>query len=100
LGDDVRKFLADHGLTTTDVSTWLVHAAGPKVIDAVENALELPADALNRTRDSLRRNGNLSSVSVLDILEATMADPPSPGSIGVMIAMGPGFSAELVLLGW
>ncbi|MBV9319059.1 MAG: type III polyketide synthase [Mycobacterium sp.] len=100
LGDDVRNFLADHGLTIEDISTWVLHAAGPKVIDAVENALELPADALNRTRDSLRRNGNLSSVSVLDILEATMADPPSPGSIGVMIAMGPGFSAELVLLGW
>jgi alkylresorcinol/alkylpyrone synthase len=100
LGDDVRKFLADHGLTTTDVSTWLLHAAGPKVIDAVENVLELPPDALERTRNSLRDNGNLSSVSVLDILHATMADPPSPGSIGLMIAMGPGFSAELVLLSW
>ena len=100
LGDDVRKFLADHGLSTGDVSTWLLHAAGPKVIDAVENVLELPADALDRTRNSLRDNGNLSSVSVLDILHATMADPPSPGSIGLMVAMGPGFSAELVLLTW
>jgi alkylresorcinol/alkylpyrone synthase len=100
VGDDIRKFLADHGLTTADVSTWLLHAAGPKVIDAVENALELPADALERTRTSLRDNGNLSSVSVLDILHATMADPPSPGTIGLMIAMGPGFSAEFVLLSW
>jgi alkylresorcinol/alkylpyrone synthase len=100
LGDDIRDFLADHGLKTTDVSTWLLHAAGPKVIYAVENILDLPADALNRTRNSLRNNGNLSSVSVLDILHATMADPPSPGSIGLMIAMGPGFSAELVLLSW
>ena len=100
LGDDVRKFLADHGLSTGDVSTWLLHAAGPKVIDAFEDALELPPDALERTRKSLRDNGNLSSVSVLDILHATMADPPSPGSIGLMIAMGPGISAELVLLGW
>ena len=100
LGDDIRKFLADHGLSTTDVSTWLLHAAGPKVIDAVENALDLPPDALELTRNSLRDNGNLSSVSVLDILHATMADPPSPGSIGLMVAMGPGFSAELVLLSW
>jgi alkylresorcinol/alkylpyrone synthase len=100
LGDDIRKFLADHGLTTTDVSTWLLHAAGPKVIDTVEDALQLPADALKFTRKSLRDNGNLSSVSVLDILHATMADAPSPGSIGLMIAMGPGFSAELVLLSW
>jgi alkylresorcinol/alkylpyrone synthase len=100
LGDDVRQFLADHGLTTADVSTWLLHAAGPKVIDAVENALDLPGDALDRTRNSLRDNGNLSSVSVLDILHGTMTDPPPPGSIGLMIAMGPGFSAELVLLSW
>ena len=100
LGDDIRQFLADHGLTTADVSTWLLHAAGPKVIDAVENVLDLPADALDRTRNSLRDNGNLSSVSVLDILRATMTDPPPPGSIGLMIAMGPGFSAELVLLSW
>ncbi|MDT5260738.1 MAG: alkylresorcinol/alkylpyrone synthase [Mycobacterium sp.] len=100
VADDILKFLADHGLTTADVSTWLLHAAGPKVIDAVEDALELPPDAFERTRTSLRDNGNLSSVSVLDILHATMADPPSPGTIGLMIAMGPGFSVELVLLSW
>jgi alkylresorcinol/alkylpyrone synthase len=100
LGDEVRKFLADYGLTTADISTWIVHAAGPKVIDAVENALDLPANALDRTRNSLRDNGNLSSVSVLDILQATVADPPPSGSVGLMIAMGPGFSSELVLLGW
>ncbi|MDD4867093.1 MAG: 3-oxoacyl-[acyl-carrier-protein] synthase III C-terminal domain-containing protein [Mycobacterium sp.] len=100
LGDDVRKFLAEYGLSAADVSTWIVHAAGPRVIDAVENALELPPDALARTWDSLRDKGNLSSVSVLDILHTTMADPPPAGSVGLMIAMGPGFSAELVLLGW
>jgi alkylresorcinol/alkylpyrone synthase len=100
LGDDVRKFLAEHGLSTADISTWVLHAAGPKVIDTFESVLELPPDALDRTRKSLRDNGNLSSVSVLDILRDTMADPPSPGSIGLMVAMGPGFSSELVLLGW
>lgn len=100
LAEDVRKFLADHGLSTADVSTWVCHPGGPKVIEAVENVLELPADALDRTRKSLRDNGNLSSVSVLDVLRATMSDPPPPGSIGLMIAMGPGFCSELVLLGW
>jgi alkylresorcinol/alkylpyrone synthase len=100
LGDEVRKFLADYGMTIADISAWIVHAAGPKVIDAVENALGLRVNALDRTRNSLRNNGNLSSVSVLDILQATVADPPPSGSIGLMIAMGPGFSSELVLLGW
>jgi alkylresorcinol/alkylpyrone synthase len=100
LGDDVRNFLADHGLTPDDVSTWVCHPGGPRVIEAVENVLNLPADALDHTRESLRNNGNLSSVSVLDVLGANMADPPAAGSIGLMIAMGPAFCSELVLLKW
>lgn len=100
LGEDVRFFLADHGLTTDDVSTWVCHPGGPKVIEAVENVLDLDADALSRTRESLRTNGNLSSVSVLDVLRATMDDAPAAGAPGMMIAMGPGFCSELVLLGW
>ena len=100
LGDDVRGFLADHGLTPEDVSTWVCHPGGPKVIEAVENVLDLPGNALDHTRTSLRNNGNLSSVSVLDVLRANLADPPPAGSFGLMIAMGPGFCCELVLLAW
>jgi alkylresorcinol/alkylpyrone synthase len=100
LGDDVRDFLADYGLRPRDVTTWVCHPGGPRVIEAVEHVLDLPADALDRTRKSLRENGNLSSVSVLDVLAANMADPPAPGSIGLMIAMGPAFCSELVLLAW
>jgi alkylresorcinol/alkylpyrone synthase len=100
LGDDVRNFLADHGLTPQDVSRWVCHPGGPRVIEAVEEALDLPADALDHTRNSLCNNGNLSSVSVLDVLRANLADPPPAGSIGLMIAMGPAFCSELVLLAW
>lgn len=100
LGEDVRRFLADHGLSTADISTWVCHPGGPKVIEAIEHGLDLPADALDHTRNSLRENGNLSSVSVLDVLRATMAEPPPRGSLGMMMAMGPGFCSELVLLGW
>jgi alkylresorcinol/alkylpyrone synthase len=100
LAEDVRNFLSDQGLTPADISTWVCHPGGPKVIEAVEHTLELPADALDYTRNSLRENGNLSSVSVLDVLRANMADPPPPGSFGLMLAMGPAFCSELVLLGW
>jgi alkylresorcinol/alkylpyrone synthase len=100
VADDVRNFLSDQGLTPADISTWVCHPGGPKVIEAVEHTLELPADALDYTRKSLRENGNLSSVSVLDVLRANMADPPPPGSFGLMLAMGPAFCSELVLLGW
>ena len=100
LGEDVREFLADHGLTPQDVTTWVCHPGGPRVIEAVETVLDLPGEALDHTRNSLRQNGNLSSVSVLDVLRANMADPPPAGSIGLMIAMGPAFCSELVLLAW
>lgn len=100
LGDDVRRFLADHGLTTADISTWICHPGGPRVIEAIENGLDLPGDALDHTRNSLRANGNLSSVSILDVLRANLTDPPARGSLGLMIAMGPAFCSELVLLGW
>ena len=100
LGEDVRLFLAEFWLTTTDIATWVCHPGGPKVIEAVESVLELPDDALDRTRTSLWENGNLSSVSVLDVLAANLAEPPAEGELGMMIAMGPGFCSELVLLGW
>jgi alkylresorcinol/alkylpyrone synthase len=100
VGDDVRNFLVDCGLTTSDISTWICHPGGPKVIEAIEHTLDLPPDALDYTRNSLRDNGNLSSVSVLDVLRENLANPPAPGSFGLMIAMGPAFCSELVLLRW
>lgn len=100
LGEDVNLFLAEFGLTPSDIDTWVCHPGGPRVIEAVQDVLELPPIALDRTRESLREHGNLSSVSVLDVLRANLADPPPPGSLGMMVAMGPGFCSELVLLRW
>lgn len=96
--DDVDGFLADHGLTRADIGWWVCHPGGPKVIEALEDALELPREAVQLTWDSLARIGNLSSASVLHVLADTMRDrPPQPGSWGVVMAMGPGFCSELVL---
>lgn len=100
LGDEVNRFLADHGLTTGDISTWICHPGGPKVLDAIERALGLPPEANVHSRESMRDNGNFSSASVLDVLHRTLATPPPDGSLGVMLAMGPGFSFELLLLSW
>jgi len=101
LAADVREFLSEHGLAIDDVGRWICHPGGPKVIDTIEHALALPPDALARTRDSLARRGNLSSVSVLDVLRQTLDEPRPPREQrGLMMAMGPGFCSELVLLGW
>jgi alkylresorcinol/alkylpyrone synthase len=100
LRDDVTGFLADHGLTTTDVGAWVSHPGGPKVIEAINASLDLPPQALELTWRSLGEIGNLSSASVLHVLRDTIAKPPPSESPGLMIAMGPGFCSELVLLQW
>jgi len=100
LADDVNRFLATHGLTTDDIGAWVTHPGGPKVIDAITTTLELPPEALELTWRSLGEIANLSSASVLHILRDTIAKPPPSGSPGLMLAMGPGFSAEFVLLRW
>ncbi|WP_407319030.1 3-oxoacyl-[acyl-carrier-protein] synthase III C-terminal domain-containing protein [Isoptericola halotolerans] len=99
LAGDVKDLLAPHGLTPDDVATWVVHAGGPKVVDAVRDALDLPEAAVARTRATLAAEGNLSSSSVLHVLAATLADgEPGPGEWAVLMAFGPGVAAELVLL--
>lgn len=100
LRGEVDDFLADHGLSLADVSTWICHPGGPKVLDSVQASLDLPPEALWHSRESMRENGNVSSVSVLDVLRRTVAAPPPKGDVAVMLAMGPGFSFELLLLQW
>jgi len=101
LREDVDAFLADQGLTRKDVVSWVCHPGGPKVLEAMAETLELPAGALDVTWKSLREVGNLSSTSVLLVLEETLASHrPPPGSFGMLLAMGPGFCSELVLLRW
>lgn len=100
LGDDVTQFLASHDLEIGDVGAWVTHPGGPKVIEAITATLGLPDDALELTWRSLAEVGNLSSASVLHVLRDTIAKQPPAGSPGVMMAMGPGFCSELVLLRW
>jgi alkylresorcinol/alkylpyrone synthase len=101
LGTDVKGFLADESLEVDEVARYVVHPGGPKVIDAVTVALGLGEDALQLTRNSLRDIGNLSSASVLHVLRDTLdADPPGSREPTLLMAMGPGFCSELVLLRW
>ncbi|MBP0462145.1 type III polyketide synthase [Streptomyces montanisoli] len=101
LAADVDSFLADHGLRREDITAWVCHPGGPKVLEAVEEALRLPDEALEMTWRALAAEGNLSSSSVLHVLRDTLAErPPPPGTPGLLLAMGPGFCAELVLLRW
>ena len=101
LGRDVDAFLADHDLTRSDIESWVIHTGGPKVLEATENALGLTNGALANSWHCLRRTGNLSSASVLFVLEHVMKGKrPKPGSWGILAAMGPAFCSELILLKW
>ncbi|HKI87274.1 MAG TPA: 3-oxoacyl-[acyl-carrier-protein] synthase III C-terminal domain-containing protein, partial [Thermoanaerobaculia bacterium] len=100
LARDVDRFLSKHGLAREDIGRWIAHPGGPKVLDAIGEALELPPAALARSWESLAQVGNLSSASVLLILEQNLLEPPPPGTLGLLFALGPGFCSELVLLEW
>ncbi|MDP3232179.1 MAG: 3-oxoacyl-[acyl-carrier-protein] synthase III C-terminal domain-containing protein [Myxococcales bacterium] len=98
---NVDGFLASHGLTRADITHWVAHTGGPKVLSAFEDCLSLPRAALERSWASLRGVGNLSSASVLFVLsELLESREAKPGEYGLLMAMGPGFCAELVLLRW
>ncbi len=103
LGPAVESFLASQGLAVADVGAWLAHSGGPRILDAVATSIGLAPDALDRSRQALARTGNLSSSGVLHVLADALADvahAPLRGSPVVVLALGPGVSAELLLLRW
>ncbi len=101
VGRDVDAFLASQGLARSDIRHWIAHTGGPKVLEAFQSALGLPDGALDRSWRSLEEVGNLSSASVLFVLGDLVASgEPQPGDRGLLVAMGPGFCAEMVLLQW
>ncbi len=101
LGRDVDEFLGSLGLERKSIQHWICHTGGPKVLTAFEEALSLPRSAFARSWKALEQTGNLSSASVLLVLEDLLASGDArAGDRGLMIAMGPGFVSELVLLEW
>ena len=101
LAADVDSFLSDEGTSRDQIGSWIIHTGGPKILEAVARALSLPDGALDASWDCLRRVGNLSSASVLVVLEDFLGRRrPQPGTYSVLAAMGPGFCSEFVLLRW
>jgi alkylresorcinol/alkylpyrone synthase len=101
LGHDVDAFLASQGLARRDVGSWIMHTGGPKVLEATAESLGLDRAALDVSWEALRKVGNLSSASVLVVLDEVMKHRrPAPGTKSVLAAMGPGFCAEMLLLEW
>lgn len=95
----VEGFLASHNLTRRDLVHFVTHPGGARVVDAYRDALQLSDEELCQTEDVLCQHGNISSVSVLVVLEQWLADGGmATEGYGLLSAFGPGFSAELLLL--
>ncbi|KQT62040.1 MULTISPECIES: type III polyketide synthase [unclassified Aureimonas] len=84
-----------NGRRPDEIDLWAVHPGGRSVLDAVSDALDLPADALEASRAVLRENGNMSSATVMFVLERMLREPK--GLIGSAMAFGPGLTAETML---
>ena len=100
LRDDVETFLRRHELKIRDVTAWITHPGGPRILEAIREALDLDREALRRAERHLARVGNLSSASVLHVLGDHLEARHPAGSWGLAIAFGPGVGSELVLLRW
>jgi alkylresorcinol/alkylpyrone synthase len=97
----VEGFLARQGLRREDISAFILHPGGQKLLSFMEAELELTRTDTELSWDVLRRFGNLSSASVLFILQEWMSKREMPpGSYGLLMAFGPGFTAEMILLQW
>jgi alkylresorcinol/alkylpyrone synthase len=96
------RFVADTmgtvGATRADIDWWALHPGGAKVLDAYTEALQLRPEQVHEARDVLREHGNMSSPTALFVLERLLRTPPSVGSLGLCIGLGPGFCAEAVVL--
>lgn len=96
---ELDALLGAHGLAREDVTEFLFHPGGPRVLAAYAEAFGLPLERFAWSRDTLREFGNMSSVTVLYVLERYLAaHPPGRGGHAVVSALGPGFSSESMLM--
>lgn len=101
LGRDVRAFLADLEVEPEAIGSWVCHPGGPKVLEAMQQSLGLDDAQVALSWKVLAEQGNCSSASVLMVLREVLDGPrPAPGALGCLVAMGPGFCSEMILVEW
>jgi len=99
-GDIIHPFLQRSNLTIEDIDHLIFHPGGKKIVHTVEELFSGLGKNINDTKEVLRQYGNMSSATVLYVLERILASNPKVGERGVMLSFGPGFSAQRVLLQW
>jgi predicted naringenin-chalcone synthase len=93
----IEKWLAQSNLRVSDIKSWAVHPGGPRILQAAQDSLQLDADMLSASREILAEQGNMSSPTVLFILQKLLQQ--SDKFPCVMLAFGPGLTVEAALIG-
>jgi alkylresorcinol/alkylpyrone synthase len=96
----VEQFLHKYHLSIKDIEYFIAHPGGKKVLDAYERTFQIDAKRLDEARKVLTKRGNMSSVTILTVLQKHLEQPIEAGKYGLAFALGPGFSAEMLLLRW
>lgn len=100
LKPNVDKFMADEGMELSEIDEFIAHPGGKKVLEAYEKALGFSSDKTDLSRQVLKEHGNMSSPTVLYVLEKCMEHPHEHGDKGLVAALGPGFCSEMLLVEW
>ncbi|MBX2845850.1 MAG: type III polyketide synthase [Saprospiraceae bacterium] len=98
--DMVVPFLAEQDLTIQDIEHMVFHPGGKKIVQTVEALFEPFGKNINATKEVMRTHGNMSSTTILYVLERFFNQSPKAGEYGLMLSFGPGFTAQRVLLQW
>lgn len=96
----INPFLERNGLSIQDIDHLIFHPGGKKIVRTVEDLFGILGKSIEDTKEVLRLYGNMSSVTVLYVLERFMSRRPAAGEKGLMLSFGPGFSAQRILLEW
>jgi alkylresorcinol/alkylpyrone synthase len=99
-GDIIHPFLKKNNLEITDIDHMIFHPGGKKIVTTVEALFSGLGKNIDDTKEVLKQYGNMSSATVLYVLERIMDSNPQSGEKGIMLSFGPGFSAQRVLLQW
>lgn len=97
---EVKQFLQKHNLTVQQIGHFIAHPGGWKVIQAYRNGLQLTEDHLEPSQQVLKNFGNMSSPTVFFVLEEVLKKEIDGGEYGLITALGPGFSGEMLLVRW
>jgi predicted naringenin-chalcone synthase len=96
----VHPFLERNNLIIEDVDHLIFHPGGKKIVQTIEELFGALGKNIDNTKAVLKEYGNMSSATVIYVLERCIAQEPKKGDIGLMLSFGPGFTAQRLLLKW